>query len=443
MKQSIALSKKALRYFDVQRKKKSATCTVLIDAHGSEELEMNCNYDNAIVYSLSAGILGSAAYANKIEGTEDSDTLQHLEIMKQYPLATTETIHQKASEIASAFKPIHAKKFKEKETDDFMDKWGKKHYEKYGLTKMRQMLKKKYHFYHNGEAAKMRGNFKFGVYITDISYPPDQAPSKKLEDLRGRNIISCDFMNETEYPLATQYLHELSQNRENVQKMEKPHLMDNTCLAVLSFDELIQLLYKLGFEYSYIFDYSCRSHPFVKKEVSPTTETKELFEKWAIRERRPSLVKHSGKMKSAETLKRRKISTSRTFKSKNDKRVKSVKKLFYSKIIKVVEDIIYDIDFDYSLNLIEEPREENKIILKVNVYDLDLFRIEFFLDFLKIKDVVISKDPQYAIFMDIQKEGYDSETIQEMVKKFNQFTNKIKSLHGKTFRGLEPLLEHF
>ena len=441
MKQSLALSKKALRYFDVQRKKKSATCTVFIDAHGSEELEMNCTYDNATVYSLS-GILGSAAYADKIEGTEESDTLQHLERMKQYPLATTETIQQKASDIASAFKPIIAKKFKEEETDDFMDKWGKKHYEKYGLTKMRQMLKKKYYFYH-GETEKMREYFNFGVYITDISYPPDQAPSKKLEDLRGRNIVSCDFMNESEYPLATQYLHELSQNRENIQKMENPHLMDNTCLAVLSFDELIQLLYKLGFEYSYIFDYSCRSHPFVKEEVSPTTETKELFEKWAIRERRPSLVKHSGKMKSAETLKRRKISTSRTLKSKNDKRVKNVKKLFYSKIVNVIEDIIDDIDFDYSLDLIEEPREENKIILKANVDDFDLFRIEILVDFLKIKDVVISKDPQYTIFMDIQKEGYDSETIQEMVKKFNQFTNKIKSLRGKTLRNLDPTIEHF
>ena len=426
------LDDKTMEYFKIQDKKRKPTCTIFIDAHGTEELSKNCDFKTSTVYSLS-GILGSAAY---VYGDKTlSNSMRFMEMMRRHPPATTETLKEKTMAMAKQLHPIVIEKFKPDTDDDYVDKWGKKH-KKYVLTPMKQMLKKKYWFLHN-EDEDERHLYNFGIYITDISYPPDTEPDEKLEQLRNVNIVSPSFLD-SDFPLAVEYLHELIQNRQNTKLMsEEGELMDGTCLAVITFEQIITLLYKLGFEYSYIFDNSCRTHPLVKKESSPTLETKKQFKKIAIRERRPSLQKLSQKMKSAETRKKRNrsfksLKSTRSLKKQKDMLGNDKKQEFYDKIVEYVEgsfnifDEVGD-DFTTSTNIYG-----NELVINIHYDHYELFRIHIKTNFLKIESVLI-KNVDFTAFKKMTEES-DEQAYALLNVNERKFKTAVNKLTGKTLR---------
>jgi len=433
MKRIAPLDDKTMEYFKIQDKKRKPTCTIFIDAHGTEELSENCDFKTSTVYSLS-GILGSAAY---VYGDKTrSNSMRFMEMMRRHPPATTETLREKTMAMAKQLHPIVIEKFKPGKDDDHVDKWGQKH-KKYVLTPMKQMLKKKYWFLHN-EDDDERHLYNFGIYITDISYPPDTEPDEKLEQLRNVNIVSPSFLN-SDFPLAVEYLHELIQNRQNTKLMrEEGELMDGTCLAVITFEQIITLLYKLGFEYSYIFDNSCRTHPLVKKETSPTLETKQQFEKIAIRERRPSLQKHSQKMKSAETRKKRprsfkSLKSTRSLKKQKDMLGNDKKQEFYDKITEFVEGAL-SVFGDVSVGFTTTTEiNKDELVVSVDFEYYELFRIHIKTNFLKIKSVVI-KDVDFTAFKKMTEESDGMNAYILLNSNERKFKTAINLLVGKTLR---------
>ena len=428
MKHFSPLNDKVLEYFRIQDKKKRPTCTIFIDAHGSEELSKNCEYKTSTVYSLS-GILGSGAY---VYGDGRSNSSQFMEMMKEHPPATTETLKKKTKRMAEELRPIVIKKFKPGENDDHVDKWGQQHKD-YVLTPMKQILKKKYWFLHDKDEDE-RHLYDFGIYITDISYPPGVEPGE-LERLRGVNIVSPSFLH-SEFPEAVGYIQELMHNRQNTKLMrEEGELMDGTCLAVITFEEIITLLKKLGFEYSYIFDNSCRTHPLVSKNISPSLETKQQFEKIAIRERKPSLQKYSQKMKSAETRKKRprefrSLKSTRSLKKQKDLLGTDKKQEFYDKIIEFVDgaSTLFAI-----APTIDSEINKNELVINVKMENYSWFHIHIKTNFLKIESILIVED-ELAEYKEFLKES--GEDVVLFNNQYAKFKKAIELMNGKTIRDL-------
>jgi len=422
------LNDKVLRYFEVQRKKEKPTCTIFIDAHGTEELTKNCEYDTSIVYSLS-GILGSGAY---VYGNNDrSNSLYFMDIMRQHPPATTETLKEKAQTMATSLYPHVIEKFTL--DGDHVDKWGHANKE-YVLTPMKQMTKKKYWFLHDKNETE-RHLYNFGIYITDITYPPNTEPDEKLEQLRDVNIVSPSFLS-SDFSSAVGYLTELMHNKENTILINKEGgLMDGTCIAVITFEEIINLLYNLGFEYSFIFDNSCRTHPAVNK-TSPTLETKTAFKKLAVEERKLSLQKHDQKMKSAETRKKRpRNMTSLRSRSFKDSIGKNKKQEFYDKITEFVEGALTT--FGEVSEGFTTTTEINKGEVVVSVYfgEYELFRIQIETNFLKIKSVVV-EDVNFTNFKNMTEESEGTRAYNELKSHERKFKGAIHLMTGKTLRDI-------
>ena len=214
--------------------------------------------------------------------------------------------------------------------------------------------------------------------------------------------------------------------------------MDGTCLAVITFEQIITLLYKLGFEYSYIFDNSCRTHPLVKKESSPTLETKKQFKKIAIRERRPSLQKLSQKMKSAETRKKRNrsfksLKSTRSLKKQKDMLGNDKKQEFYDKIVEYVEG---------SFNIFDEVGNDlttstniygNELVINIHYDHYELFRIHIKTNFLKVESVLI-KNVDFTAFKKMTEESDGEEAYALLNINERKFKTKINLLNGKTLR---------
>lgn len=432
MKRISPLNDKVMQYFRIQDKKKRPTCTIFIDAHGTEELSKNCEYNTSTVYSLS-GILGSGAY---VYGDGSSNSSQFMEMMREHPPATTETLKRKTMAMAEQLQPIVVKKFKPGKNDDHVDKWGQQH-KKYVLTPMKQMLKKKYWFLHDKDEDE-RHLYDFGIYITDISYPPGVEPDEKLEQLRDVNILSPSFLD-SGFPSAVEYLHKLIHNRQNTKLMrEEGELMDGTCLAVITFEEIITLLKKLGFEYSYIFDNSCRTHPLIKKETSPTLETKQQFEKIAIEERKPSLQKYSQKMKSSETRKTRSrgfrsLKSTRSIKKQKDLLGNDKKQEFYDKITEFVEGALRTFgDVSEGFTTTTEINKD-ELVVSVDFEYYKLFRIHFKTNFLKIESVLI-KDVHFTDFKKMTEESEGTRAYIRLNSNERKFKTAIELMDGKTLR---------
>jgi hypothetical protein len=156
----------------------------------------------------------------------------------------------------------------------------------------------------------------------------------------------------------------------------------------------------MGFEYSYIFDDSCR--------------TGDMTEKMAMKERKVSLEKLPFKMKSADKVKTRKRVMSNE--PKEDVFVNDIRNQFHRKI----KDILFDISASFEDTVIEPMEETNKkMVFHLFIEDEKVLIIELFFDFLKIIKIVIKhvKDTQIT-----------QRFIQRLNERFNEIF-KIKASH--------------
>lgn len=333
------LDKKTLDYFERQRKKNSGPIVVLyIDAHGGETMDKSCSKDSATIFSF-AGISGASAYSVKYnEDTRSSIYFREIIAEMNADKPTTKTLKKRAKEISDVIKPqlkTHSNNAKPSHVKD----WSRKHFDKYALTPMKQINHKKFFFYE--KELSLMHYFDFGIHITDIVYPSGHPPDEVLESLKGQNLISESFDEEGLFPEAQEFLSKISENTENTKAFEHPvydRFGDADILVrVMTFDEIIHLLKLLGFEYSYIFDDSCRSHELVSKKNTPKEEDLAELEKMAKKERKVSLEKLPFKMLSTDMPKTRK----RILSNKREVKVTFMKELsdkFHAKILDYLED---------------------------------------------------------------------------------------------------------
>ena len=406
------------------------TCTVYISAHGGEEMNRNDMCDSATVYSF-AGILGAPSFGLYDEDTKSNISRTYLDMMQQYPPATTETIKEKTSMMASEMKDVIKKKIIPFVPQD--RKWVLKN-KMHILKPIKQITRKRFSFFLSD--VEDPRSFHFGIYITDISYPPNTPPDKKLEQLRGVNILSSSFLN-SNYSNAVEYLQELIHTEPNRSLLEEKYV-HGTSLATITFEEIIILLKKLGFEYSYIFDNSCRGHTSLYKRNQPSPETQKAIHDWTTRERKISLKHYKQKMKSADTQKKRRIK-SRTIKSLKSikslkrKETQEKKKEFYDNISDFISNTLTSLFENYTS--ISEVVKHNKIIISVDAEEeIRWFDIHVKVKFLEIVSVTII-DEGYQEYLENVR---NAPKYKDLRKRYILLKKELNSMVGKTFTTLKP-----
>jgi len=395
-----------IKYFERQRKKyDQPVCIIYIDAHGGETMEENCSKDSATVFSF-AGVSGAVSYAVKYkdnEGSVASSLFFRELISKINTTPTTKSLKPKLEEISDLIKP-RLKRHSKKAKPDRVKKWSVNHFDNYALTPMKQINQKRYSFFETD--ISFATHFDFGIHVIDIVYPPNHPPDQRLETLRGQNLVTQYFDEEEMlFPEAREYLTELSENAENKKAFEYPVRGiagdEDILVRVITFDQLIHLLKLLGFEYSYIFDDSCRSNKLMpKKEIAFLKDIKKL-KTLAEKERKVSLEKLPFKMKSTSMPKTRKRILSDL--KKSDPFVKDVRKGFHKKIedyldseLDKVKDFLIESDNedidpkDIWLELVEDTNKKMSFILHIDPQDI---LIDVFIDFLKVKEIVVEGNP--------------------------------------------------
>jgi len=446
-RETFELDEKTLNYFDVQDKKyNKPVCTVYIDAHGDEELKMNKCTDTSTIYSM-AGILGALAYADEAErdGVVMPDSRYYRKLIGKQ--TNTRGLKESLQHTADELKPHVARHFIPDETDDHVDKWSKQHFDKYALKPMRQMFKKTYEFIHKEEEDKKY--YEFGVYIQNITYPENwplnatqERIMKHLDKLRGVNIVSNKFVeSETEFPEAIAFLKEIESTGNHRVNKER-RIMDDTFISHITFEELVQLLSKLGFGYSYIFDDSCRSNKLVDKRSSPSPKTKKQLQQIAEKERKLSLKYRPSlrsKIKSTGTLKKTRVLSKQT-RSESIKQMVSVKrKRFNELIISEVENVLFSFPDDYGFTIETQYITPKNIALSLSSPDYIVYNIKININFLKIVNVIINEGSDFADFDELCKN--DMETYSDLKTILKQFKEGLKKLIGKTLSNLEAKAE--
>ena len=141
----LALDEKTIAYFKRQEKYNKPICTIYIDAHGIESTnQKTCKSDSAKVFSF-AGVSGAVAYAKKYEknGKMVPSSVYYRELLNQVPDLP---IKERTKEMTKRLKPVLEKVVNEIPQPNEIDKWTRKNYKKYGLSSMKQLMKKNYYF---------------------------------------------------------------------------------------------------------------------------------------------------------------------------------------------------------------------------------------------------------------------------------------------------------
>ena len=398
-----------IKYFERQRKKyDQPVCIIYIDAHGGETMEENCSKDSATVFSF-AGVSGAVSYAinRKVDETPIPSGLHYRKIISGLTSPkNTKTVKKKIGQIIDVIKP-QLKEHSRNAKPSRVKKWGQTHFDNHALVPIKQINHKRFLFYETN--VKLMKYFDFGIHVLDIIYPPNHPPDRRLETLRGQNLITQYFDEEEMlFPEAREYLTELSENAENKKAFEYPvHGIagdEDILVREMTFDQIIHLLKLLGFEYSYIFDDSCRSNKlFTKKEIPFLKDIKKL-KSLAEKERKVSLEKLPFKMKSTSMPKTRKRILSDS--KKGDSFVKDIRKEFHTKIedyldseLEKIKDFLIESDNedidpkDIWLELIEDTNKKMSFILHV---PNDIV-IDIFIDFLKVKKINVEGTPIHFI----------------------------------------------
>uniref|UniRef100_A0A6C0HS51 Uncharacterized protein n=1 Tax=viral metagenome TaxID=1070528 RepID=A0A6C0HS51_9ZZZZ len=393
---NLKLGKNVLSYFEKKRNEEGKTCILYIDGHGSESGEEKCS-NSSTIFSF-AGVSGALSYAH----TRFDNRMNVVPGSSYYRTVISDVkstnLKQRAFEMARVLKP------RVKELVDFRnttphEKLTRKYFDKYGMVPMKQLKRKEYTFI---DSPKNIPSFDFGVFVLDTSSPD-------TESLIGHNIISDDFLIEfyDTFPDAVQYLTDLSTSDENEELLEKYSELTSTnspnCVIKISFEQIIHLLSLLGFEYTYIFDDSCRFTSEIDEEE---------IVKMAEKERKLSLNKLSVKMKSTDMPKTRKkvlsANLSKTLRGSFLQDIENTRTRFHKKIENKVYEI-YD-SFNFSNTELEPMgRDNKKISFYLFVNNEKVAVIEILFDFLKVSNIVIDQ---------VKESPYVEEFI-EKIKRIN------------------------
>jgi len=354
------LDKKTLAYFDRKHKEKGNTCIIYIDAHGEETASCTEDSSSATVFSF-AGVSGAVSYATQYDKPHKiPSSLHYRDIISK---VAPQEVKQRAIDMSRELKP-HLKKIVDLQENTPVKRWTRKHFDKYAMVPMKQLIKKEYTFLDDSDE---RHNYDFGIYMMETSSPETKV-------LVGKNIISEDFLLEfqEEFPEAVTYLIELSSNDENEELMDAYESSGPNCIAKITFKQLIHLLKLLGFDYTYIFDDSCRSRDSIDNELL----------KLAEKERKVSLEKLPFKMKSTSMPKTRKRILSDL--KKSDSFVKEIRKDFHTKIKNTMYDIFDEFDDELQMELHPMEDTDKKMVFHLFIKDEKVLIIEILFNFLKV-----------------------------------------------------------
>jgi hypothetical protein len=371
------LGKETLDYFERQRKQYDGpVCIVYIDAHGIETMEESCVKD-ATVFSF-AGISGALSFLKK---DKNPTSVNYRDMIKHIRPSDTRKVKKATEEMVRIIKPHLSTHFDGLPSSRLVN-WAKDNFDEYALTPMKQLKHKKFEFF---DPAK-KEFFDFGIFILDVIYPPGHPPDERM-NLKGQNIISRYFK---EFPSASEYVEKLSRNPSNTKYIAK-YPLDPNILRIMTFKEIVHLLSLFGFEYSYIFDDSCRENA-----VRDEKELKRL----AKRERIVSLEKLPFKMNSADKSKTRKrILSDKINRSISIPRAK-VKADFHEKIEgylsdkldEIKEEIDNDEIYTRDIFLTNSKDTQTEMSFELSVMGEDVLYINIFIDFLKVKSIGVKKN---------------------------------------------------